>query len=172
MARSTASKPVSEGAHARSGKYLAFRLGEEVYGLDILKVQEIVGMMPVTRVPQMPGSVRGVVNLRGRVIPVVDMRVRFDAPDKSDTEMTCIIIVRVEFDGRETTMGAVVDEVREVLDITDGQIEDMPEFGPGLRAEFLTGAATTEQGVVLLLDIHKVLSENELKAIEEAGSEE
>lgn len=159
-----------QASSAQPGKYLTFRLGGEVYGLAILKVQEIIGMMPVTRVPQMPESIRGVVNLRGRVIPVIDLRVRFGTPEAVDTDITCIVVAQVLFGSGTVTMGVIVDEVREVADVTPDQISAMPTMGAGIDTRFLTGVATTEEGVVLLLDIDRVLSADEVRSLDDIAS--
>ncbi len=146
-------------------KFLTFTLGEETYGLDILRVQEIIGIMPVTRVPQTPGFVRGVINLRGRVIPVVDLRVKFGTGNAEDTERTCIVVVQVS--GRTSSvMGAVVDEVSEVVDIADEQIEATPEFGGGVETDFVRGVGKIADEVVMLLDVDKVLSASEIETVE------
>lgn len=159
------------GVSATAGKYLTFRIGPEIYALEILKVQEIIGMMDVTRVPRMPDSVRGVVNLRGRVIPVVDLRVRFVAKEIADTEVTCIIVVQIAYDDISTTMGIIVDEVREVEDIRDDQIALTPEFGIAVDTAFLKGVAVIEHGVTLILDIDRVLTEDEVAVIHENGAD-
>lgn len=151
-------------------KFLTFTLGDESYGIDILRVQEIIGMMPVTRVPRTPSFVRGVINLRGRVIPVVDLRVKFDLADATDTDRTCIVVVQLSSDG-STVMGAVVDEVSEVLDITSDQIEATPAFGGGVRAEFVLGMGKVHDAVVMLLDIERVLTGSELEAVKALANE-
>nr|MEE4269023.1 chemotaxis protein CheW [Candidatus Krumholzibacteria bacterium] len=151
---------------AQAGKYLSFVLGQEEYGLEILKVQEINGMMDITRVPRTPGYVRGVINLRGRVIPIVSLREKFKMPAVDDDEKTCIIVVQVQFKDSQITMGIVVDEVSEVLNIGDGQIEPPPSFGGGMEeADFITGMGKLEGKVVILLDIDRVLDGKELEEI-------
>lgn len=150
-------------AEAQTHKYLTFKLGDESYGLDILRVQEIIGMMPVTRVPRTPAFVRGVINLRGRVIPVVDLRLKFEAPSAVDTELTCIVVVQLA--GQATVMGVVVDEVSEVLDLAVDQIEETPDFGAGVEAEFVRGIGKVEGHVIMLLDIALVLSGEELSVV-------
>jgi purine-binding chemotaxis protein CheW len=139
-------------------KCLTFRLAEEVYGIGILKVQEIIGMMNVTRVPKMPPYMRGVVNLRGRIIPVLDLRQRFGVDAAEDTEVTCIIVVQVEVATGALTVGLIVDEVSEVVDIPFDQIEAVPDFGVQVDGSFIRGMGKLEQDVVLLLDIDAVLS--------------
>ena len=155
---------------ARSGKYLTFQLGGEVYGLQILKVQEIMGMMNVTRVPKMPAFIRGVFNLRGKVIPVVELRLKFELAATADTERTCIIVVQVSRGGLEVTMGIIVDEVSEVLDVKAEQIEPPPSFGAAVDTEFILGMGKIGQKVLTLLDIDQILSCGEVDLV--AGTRE
>lgn len=155
---------------AQAGKFLSFILGDEEYGLEILKVQEINGMMGITRVPRTPDYVRGVINLRGRVIPIVSLRKKFKMASVPDTEKTCIIVVQVRYVDREITMGIIVDEVSEVLNIGDGQIEPPPSFGGGMEeADFITGMGKLENKVVILLDIDRVMSGTEMDAVMQAA---
>lgn len=160
---------VAVAKHACAGKYLTFKLGGEEYGLEILKVQEIIGMMDVTRVPRMPEFIRGVVNLRGKVIPVVDLRSKFQMAVQDDTEKTCIIVVQVEREDHQVIMGTIVDEVSEVLDITTEQIEDTPTFGATVDTRFILGMGKVGEKVVMLLDVDRVLSTDELAMIQQAG---
>ena len=154
---------------AKPGKYLSFVLGREEYGLEILKVQEIIGIMEVTRVPRTPPYVRGVINLRGRVIPVVDLRTKFKMPVIEDTEKTCVIVVQVTQDSLTVTMGVIVDEVSEVLSFTQDQIEPAPNFGGGMdEIEFITGMGKLGKKVLILLDADRVLRGEELAAIAQA----
>ncbi len=150
-----------------SGKYLTFCLRQEVYGLAILKVQEIIGVMSVTQVPRMPSFVRGVINLRGKIIPVIDLRVQFGLDAQQDTSKTCIIVVQIERDGLRLTMGIIVDEVAEVTDLKDEQIEPPPSFGTSVSTEFLLGMGKVASKVVMLLDIDRILSSQELGLAEE-----
>jgi purine-binding chemotaxis protein CheW len=152
----------------RGGKYLTFRLAKEEYGVGILHVQEIIGMMAVTHVPRTPAYVRGVINLRGRVIPVVDLRLKFGMEGKEDTERTCIIVVEIPGASGAVTTGFIVDEVSEVLDIAASDIEDAPEFGAGLDTAFILGIAKMKGSVKILVDINRVLSARELAHIESA----
>ncbi|MFP4164070.1 MAG: chemotaxis protein CheW [Chitinispirillaceae bacterium] len=147
------------------GKYLTFRLADEGYGLEILKVQEIIGMMSITRIPRTPEFIRGVINLRGKVIPVVDLRLKFGLDKKNDTQKTCIIVVQVTKDEQEVTMGIIVDEVSEVLDIEAKQIEPPPSFGATVDTDFILGMGKASQKVVMLLDVDKVLSKNEIEKL-------
>jgi len=147
---------------ATPGKYLTFGLGDEVYGLEILKVQEIIGLMRVTRVPGLPDVIRGVVNLRGNVIPVIDLRRKFGMEVKADTERTCIVVVRVVRGGQAVTVGLIVDDVREVMAITEGQLEAVPRFGGEAETAFLLGMAKIASRVVMLLDVDQILSTSDL----------
>ena len=147
---------------AAPGKYLTFGLGDEVYGLEILKVQEIIGLMRVTRVPGLPEVIRGVVNLRGKVIPVVDLRRKFGMDAKADTERTCIVVVRVRRDGQDVTVGLIVDDVREVLAISESQLEPVPRFSKDVETSYLLGMAKISPRVVMLLDVDQILSSTEL----------
>lgn len=145
-------------ARARGGKYLSFFLGGEEYGLEILKVHEIIGVLPVTRVPRTPGYIRGVINLRGKVIAIMDLRLRFGMEPAEDTEQTCIIVVQVG----GVQVGIVVDRVSEVLDIGEADVEDAPSFGVDVDTDYLIGIAKTGGRVRLLLEIDRVLSADEL----------
>ena len=153
----------------RAGKYLTFELGGEVYGLAILKVQEIIGIMTVTRVPRTPDFVRGVINLRGKVIPVIDLRIKFGLAGTEDTERTCIIVVQVESKDAQVIMGIIVDEVSEVLDITAEQIEPAPAFGSEIDTNFIMGMGKIDKKVVMLLDVDKVLSGGEIEMVSKMG---
>ncbi|MGD0058516.1 MAG: chemotaxis protein CheW [Verrucomicrobiia bacterium] len=149
-----------------AGKYLTFKLGAEEFGLEILKVQEIIKMMDITRVPRTPDFVRGVINLRGKVIPVVDLRRRFDMEPKATTDKTCVIVVQIRRENLTVTMGTIVDEVSEVLDVTSEQIEPAPEFGGAVNTDFILGIGKVGKRVVMLLDVDKVLSSQELDVVE------
>ena len=149
----------SEGKEmsALEGKYLTFSLAGEEYGIGILKVKEIIGMMPITMVPRTPDFVKGVINLRGKVIPVADLRRRFSMESIDYTERTCIIVVEIVSDSGAVPMGIVVDAVSEVLNIREADIENTPTFGVKLNTDFILGMAKTDGGVKILLDIDKVL---------------
>ena len=151
----------------KAGLYLTFELGPEVYGVEILKVQEIIGIMPVTQVPRTPDFVRGVINLRGKVIPVIDLRLKFGMEKREDTDRTCIIVVQVERGGVQVTMGLIVDEVSEVSDITAAQIEPPPSFGTEVNADFIMGMGKVGDVVVMLLDVDEVLAGADLTRIAE-----
>jgi purine-binding chemotaxis protein CheW len=148
-------------ARPRGGKYLTFVLAGEEYGVEILKVHEIIGMLPITRVPRAPDCIRGVINLRGKIIPIMDLRSRFGMRTDDVTE-TCIVVVQAH----GTQIGVVVDRMSEVSDIGDEQIEDVPSFGADVNTEFLLGIAKCQGRVRLLLDIERVLSHEGIAAAE------
>ncbi|MBF0473034.1 MAG: purine-binding chemotaxis protein CheW [Nitrospirae bacterium] len=157
----------------KAGKYLTFVLGHEIYGLEILKVQEIIGMMHVTRVPKTSSYVRGVINLRGKVIPVIDLRLKFELEPRVDTERTCIIVVKIDLKQIEMIMGIIVDEVSEVLDIQTSQLEETPSFSSNMNTDYLLGIGKVAEKVILLLDIDKVLSSaDEIELIKIADKKE
>jgi purine-binding chemotaxis protein CheW len=151
-----------------TAKYLTFTLAEESYGIGILKVKEIIGMMPITAVPRTPGFVKGVINLRGKVIPIIDLRLKFGMEAMDYTERTCIIVVEIEAGEQTVLIGIVVDSVSEVLNITAEQIENTPEFGTKLDTDYILGMAKTDDGVKILLNIDKVLSQVEIAGLEKA----
>jgi purine-binding chemotaxis protein CheW len=143
----------------KAGKYLTFALGEEEYGVEILKIREIIGMMEVTTVPQMPHFVKGVINLRGKVIPVIDLRLRFGLDPKPYDERTCIIVAEVRGQSTRVQMGLVVDTVSEVVTITLEEMEVTPAFGVNVNTHYILGMAKLKGKVKILLDIDKVLTE-------------
>ena len=143
---------------AAPGKYLTFALAGEEYGVPVLKVREIITIMDITAVPQMPNHVKGVINLRGRVIPIVDMRLKFDLPVSPDTERTCIIVVEVDVDARRIMLGVIVDSVSDVLSIVSEDIEATPEFGSRLDTAYICGVAKIKGSVKLLLDLDRLLA--------------
>ena len=147
---------------AQAGKHLTFRLAGESYGLEILKVQEIIGMMAITRVPQTSHFVRGVINLRGKVIPVIDLRLKLGLEAIETTSRTCIIVVQIQSSESVTTMGIIVDEVSEVVDIAQNQLEPAPEFGESaLESDFLIGMGKIHDRVVMILDVDKLVLASE-----------
>jgi len=146
----------------REGKYLTFCLAGEEYGIGILKVKEINGVMAITTVPQTPSYVKGVINLRGKVIPIVDLRAKFGMEAADFTEKSCIIVVEIESDLRQVTIGILVDAVSEVLNIRGEEIEDAPHFGSRLKTDFILGMAKAGEKVKILLDIDRVLGAEEV----------
>jgi purine-binding chemotaxis protein CheW len=148
---------VAEKIRAREGKYLTFKLGREEYGIEILKVREIIGYMAITAVPRAPEYIKGVINLRGQVIPVLDLRSRFGMDAAEVTEQTCIIVADVSQRGRRFNAGLVVDQVQEVLDIAGDHIEDAPQFGNDVQTDIILGIGKINDTIKILLDIDKVL---------------
>lgn len=154
----------------REGKYLTFSLGGEEYGIGILKVKEIIGMMPITPVPQTPTFVKGVINLRGKVIPVIDLRLKFGMESIPYNERTCIIVVEASgLAAGRVMMGLVVDAVSEVVNIKEEDIEDTPTFGTRLSTEYILGMAKAGDAVKILLDIDRVLTTQEMNFLEKAA---
>ena len=146
----------------KEGKYLTFALANEEYGLEILKVREIIGYMEITAVPQTPHHVKGVINLRGQVIPVVDLRAKFGMNETEVTDQTCIIVVEICQSKGTFNTGIVVDQVQEVLDINGKDIEPAPEFGSSMNTDFILGMGKIGHSVKILLDIDKVLGSDNL----------
>ena len=165
-------KSIPGGKIGRSDKYLTFNLGGEQYGLEILKVREIIGIMDITRVPRTPEFIRGIINLRGKVIPIIDLRKKFNMMTIDDTEQTCIIVVDMLFENNLLLMGIIVDSVSEVLDIDSDEIEDTPIFGSSVSTDFIQGIAKTKGGVKILLNIEMVLTTNEILTLPQVSAEE
>jgi len=152
----------------KTGKYLTFILAEEEYGIGILKVKEIIGMMPITTIPRTPESLKGVINLRGKVIPIIDLRLKFNMEAIPYSDRTCIIVVEIDSNASTLLIGIVVDAVSEVLNIREEEIEETPKFGTSLNTEYILGMAKRDGGVKILLNIDKVLSSEEITGIGEA----
>ena len=149
----------------KEGKYLTFALANEEYGLEILKVREIIGYMDITAVPQTPSYVKGVINLRGQVIPVIDLRAKFGMQTAEVTDETCIIVVETAQGNRKSSTGIVVDRVQEVLDISGENIEDAPQFDSSVNTNFILGMGKIGESVKILLDIDKVLVKDDLSKL-------
>lgn len=149
----------------KAGKYLTFALGSEEYGLEILKVREIFGYMDITAVPQTPAYVKGVINLRGQVILVIDLRTKFGMDTAEITEESCIIVVEIAQSNRTFNTGIIVDHVQEVLDIDGGDIEEAPQFGSSVDTDFILGMGKIGDSVKILLDINRVLAGEDLSDI-------
>ncbi len=153
----------------KAGKYLTFLLDGEEYGIRILKIKEIIGMIPITIVPRTPSFIKGVINLRGKVMPVVDLRLKFGMNEMTYTDRTCIIVVEVGIPRAAFLMGIVVDAVSEVLNIKGEEIEDAPAFGTKLDTDYILGLAKTDGHVRILLDIDKVLHPNDGEVLAQAA---
>jgi len=156
---------VNQAIINKEGKYLTFALGPEEYGLEILKVREIIGYMEITAIPQTPNHVKGVINLRGQVIPVIDLRAKFGMDTAEVTEETCVIVVEANQGKQKFSTGVVVDHVQEVLDIAGEDIEDAPQFGSSVDTEFILGMGKIDDSVKILLDINKILVDEDLSGL-------
>lgn len=163
-ARDSAHSPAGALGRELGGKYLTFMLADEEYGVEILKVREIIGIMDITRVPQTPAFMRGVINLRGKVIPVIDLRTKFGFEPKEYNDQTCIIVVDVG-----ALMGIIVDTVQEVHDIGSADIEPPPHLGSSVDTSFILGMGKVNNDVKILLDIDKVMTADELVRVQESA---
>ena len=162
----TASEPSSAAqTDARAGKYLTFQLANEEFGIRVLKVREIMGLQEITAVPQTPMHIKGVINLRGKVVPLIDLRLKFGLDAAEYTQRTCIIVTQVRGESGSVLMGIVVDGVSEVLNLTAQEIEDTPDFGEALTGQYLLGMAKVKGKVKILLDIDRVLSTQDLRGL-------
>lgn len=148
---------------AIDGIFLTFVLGSEIYGIEIFNAREIIGLIDITTVPQPLDYMKGVINLRGKIIPVIDLRMKFSMQGVKHTQETCVIVVEVN----STSIGIIVDSVSEVLYIGRGEIEDAPNFGQGIDTSFIMGLGKVKERIIILLDIDKVLSAEELEMVEE-----
>jgi purine-binding chemotaxis protein CheW len=162
---STATETLEKTSTCRAGKYLTFALGKEEYGLEILKVREIIGWMDITALPRTPAYVKGVVNLRGQVIVVIDLRTKFAMEAVAKTDQTCIIVVEIAHQGRKLSTGLIVDRVSEVVEIPAEAIEDAPTFGTAIDTDFILGMGKVGEAVKILLDIDKVMTASEIAGI-------
>ncbi len=146
-------------AQRQWGKHLTFVLGREHYGLPVLKVREIIRLCEITPVPQMPDYIKGVLNLRGKIIPVADLRLKFRLSKITDTDLTCVVVVQVPLaDNTKTLMGLIVDAVEEVVNLTAADIEPTPDFGGAVQADYILGMAKVKGTVKALLDIDRVVT--------------
>jgi len=160
----------TSAVRAEAGKYLTFILGDESYGIAVLKIREIIRLVNITAVPQMPEYVKGVINLRGKIIPVVDLRLKFGLSKADTTERTCIIVVQVDLhSGLKSQMGLVVDGVEEVTNIAAADIEETPDFGTKLDTDSILGMAKIKGVVKTLLDIDKVVSSEAAHCLQKAS---
>ncbi len=150
-------------------QYLTFNLDDEVFALDISKVREVLEYNTVTKVPQTPEFMLGVINLRGNVVPVIDMRLKFGMSGTAKTVNTCIIIVEIKVEGESTVLGAMADSVQEVFELEAGQIEPPPKIGTRLSTDFIRGMGKRDGEFIIILDIDKVFSSDELAVVQDAG---
>jgi len=154
----------------RAGKYLAFHLGSEEFGIQVLKVREIMGIQEITAVPHTPLHTKGVINLRGKVIPVMDLRLKFGMPELAYTQRTCIIVTEIAGENANIFIGAVVDGVSEVLNLTPADIEDTPDFGGDVKTSALLGMAKVKGKVKILLDIDAVMTQQDIRGLDQLFS--
>lgn len=154
-----------------TGQYLTFKLDEEIYAIDIRQVREVLDFTEVTKVPRMPDFMRGVINLRGGVVPVIDLRLKFDMSATDKTVDTCVIIIEINIDGTATLLGALADSVQEVLDLDQDQIEPAPKIGTRLKTEFIRGMGKKKDEFIIILDIDRVFSAEELVIVKDSDGE-
>ncbi len=157
---------MSEAGVMETTQYLTFKLDDEVFALDITKVREVLDFTTVTRVPRTPEFMRGVINLRGSVVPVVDLRLKFGMSKTEKTVNTCIIIVEVAVDNETTILGVLADSVQEVMDLAPGHIEPAPRIGTRLNTEFIKGMGKRDNAFLIILDVDKVFSTDELALVQ------
>lgn len=157
---------------ASTQQYVTFSLGDELFGVEVSRTREILSLTPVTKVPQTPEYLLGVINLRGQVVPVVDMRLKLGLSAGADTEDTCIIVVDVQVDGEVITVGALADAVREVSEIHADQIEPPPRLGTRLNTEFIKGMGKVDEQFLILLEIDRIFNSDEIAIVQEAGEVE
>lgn len=155
---------------SRAGKYLTFNLGVEEYGIEILKVIEIIGLMKITAIPRTPDYVRGIINLRGTIHPVIDLRTKFGMKSIDDTQETCIIVLEIDRADQSEQIGVVVDNVREVQDISESLIKDSPSLGNNVDTKFIKGMANIDDKVVILLNVEKIFTEKILEELKETST--
>ncbi|MFO7812841.1 MAG: chemotaxis protein CheW [Pelovirga sp.] len=156
---------MSEDSFNETNQYLTFKLDQEIFALSIAKVREVLDFTEITKVPKTPDFMRGVINVRGGVVPVMDLRVKFGMEPTPQTVNTCIIIVEILIEGERTILGALADQVEEVLDLDPDQIEPAPRVGTGLRTEFIKGMGKRDEQFIIILDIDRVFSSEELAAV-------
>ncbi len=153
-------------------RYLSFILDEEEYCIDIIKIKEIMGMIEITKIPKTPNFIKGVINLRGQIIPIIDLRLKFEIPEIPYTDRTCIIVVELFYENELTLMGLVVDKIREVINIQDERITKIPYINLKINSDYISGMAEINDRIIVILDITKVLTEEEfviIREIDEGG---
>lgn len=156
---------ISDFQRHLAGKYLTFYLADEEYAVEILKVQEIIQMQNVTKVPRVPPFVRGIINLRGKVIPILELRIKFGMDSVEDTDKTAIVVIKISNGESDVTTGIIIDDVKEVKDLEAGNIEAAPSFGTDIDTDFIMGICKAETNVSILLDIDKILTDKEVSSL-------
>lgn len=159
-------------AIVNTAQYLTFKLGDEVFALDISQVREVLDFTTVTKVPRTPEFMRGVINLRGSVVPIVDMRLKFGMSKTEKTVNTCMIIVEIVLDGERLIVGALADSVQEVIELDPGQIEPPPRIGTKLNTEFIRGMGKREENFIIILEVDKIFSTDELQIVHDMKGQE
>ncbi|HEX2938209.1 MAG TPA: chemotaxis protein CheW [Ruminiclostridium sp.] len=165
MAEAISNQLVIQEEDTQHGKYLTFTLGKEVFGIEISFVTEIIGIQQITYVPQVPDYVKGIINLRGKIIPVIDVRLKFQKPSVEYDDRTCIIVIDI----RDTSIGLIVDCVSEVIDISDENIVPPPSYKTGFQNKYIKGIGKVGNDVKLLLDCEKIISDNDIETLGNAG---
>ncbi|HMM37711.1 MULTISPECIES: chemotaxis protein CheW [Desulfovibrio] len=163
---------MDENAAKDINQFLTFTLGKEIFALDIGTVREVLELTTITKIPRTPAYMRGVINLRGHAVPVVDMRLKLGMSKGSDTVDTCIIIVEIDFDGERTVMGALVDSVREVFEMAPEAIEPAPRMGAAVNAEYIRGMGRQDENFIIILDIGRIFSAEELALVRGMGQKD
>lgn len=163
---------MSKTATSENNQYLTFILADEIYALDIRRVREVLGLTAITKIPRVPEFMRGVINLRGRAVPVLDMRLKLSMDSAEDTENTCIIITEIAGEGQETVIGALVDSVREVYEMDPATIDDTPKMGAAVDTAFISGMGRQGEDFVIIFDIEKIFSAEELAAVQDVAGDE
>lgn len=158
--------PPTESPKTRTGKFLTFKLGNETFAVEVLKIKEIIRMQQVTPVPHLPAYMRGIINLRGKVIPVLDLRIKFGLDACAETERTCVVVVQIHLseENSDAPVGLIVDAVEEVINISEEQVEDNPELGTTLENRFILGLAKLQESIITLLEIDRLIREDDILA--------
>lgn len=157
---------MSEKKVTKTALYITFKLGDEMFSIDVAQVREILDLIPITKVPRSPDFMRGVINVRGSVVPVVDMRIKFGMPKTEPTVNTRIIVMELSFDGEITVLGAMADSVHDVIELEPDQIEDPPKIGSRWRTEFIKGIGNLKDEFIILLDIDRIFSSDDLALVD------
>ena len=152
-----------------TNQYFTFKLREEIFAIEIVKVREVLEFTQITKVPQTPAMMKGVINLRGSVIPVIDLKLKFNMGEVENTINTCIVIIELELDGEKMMIGALVDAVKEVMDLDTDHIEPPPSIGTQLNTEFIRGMGKQDDQFIIILDIEKIFSSEELELVQQAS---
>jgi len=155
---------------SKIAQYLTFKLGDEIFAIDVLQVREVLDLSNITKVPRSPEFMLGVINVRGSVVPVIDLRLKFGLPKTENTINTRIVVLELDLEGEQTQLGAMADSVHEVIDMDPGQIENPPKIGSRWRTEFIKGIGKQDDQFLILLDIGRVFSSDELALADETGA--